>query len=243
MSVVAGWLGGDVRERTSPPAHPRVVLARPAPRREVAAVRRGVRVPRHRAGAPVPGGLPPRDPRVHPQRRRLADRPRPADRVPRGRAGGHRHRQVRRPCRGHRVALVPGRRRRGAGVRRQNRAGDDRHHAAGRGVRRVLARVAEPDRRRRPHRAEAALLRGQLHAAQPRHRDRRHRRRPLRRRRATGHLPADLPGRRGDASCPSSTCCSFRCATWPDARSTTATTSRRRPSPTSRCCAGRRSRG
>ena len=92
--------------------------------------------------------------------------------------------------------LVAGRR--GAGVRRQNRAGDDRDHAAGRGVRRVLARLAEPDRRRRPHRAAAALLRGQLHPAQPRHRDRRHHRRPLRRRRATGHLPADLPGRRGD---------------------------------------------
>src|SRR6478752_4224515 len=65
----------------------------------------------------------------------------------------------------------------------------------GLGVRRLVARIPEPDRGRCPQRAAATVLRGQLHAAQPRHRDRRDPRWPVRRRRAAGHLPGGLTRR------------------------------------------------
>src|SRR3990170_985112 len=65
LSVRAGTLRTDEQQ----PHWPAGVLARPAPRRPAAAVDRGHRVRRHRLGAAVPGGLPPRGSGLRPQRR------------------------------------------------------------------------------------------------------------------------------------------------------------------------------
>ena len=89
------------------------------------------------------------------------------------------------------------RRRRRAGLRPDAAGGRARGLAPGHRLGNRLAGVAEPDRGGRAVRAAAALLRRQLHPAQPRHRDRRHHRRALRRRERPRHLPADLPRRRG----------------------------------------------
>ena len=107
-----------------------------------------------------------------------------------------------------------------------------RDHPAGRGggaldqrhrLRHVLAGLAERRRVGDPQPAAAALLRGQLHPAQPRHRDRWRGRRLLRRRR-----PTPARSRRSTSPTPSPTsprCCSSsaRCATSPARSSSTAT--------------------
>ena len=79
----------------------------------------------------------------------------------------------------------------------------------------IVAGLAEPDRDGDPPRAAPALLRGELHPAQPRHRDRRHHRRLLRRRLRRAHLPDDLPRRRRSPTSPRCCSCSSRCGTWP----------------------------
>ena len=90
-----------------------------------------------------------------------------------------------------------------------------------------------------PQRAAPALLRGQLHPHQPRHRYRRHHRRLLRRRRRPR-----APSRRSTSPTPRPTSprccsCSARSGTWPaGSRSPTTTTPLRWA--TSRCCAARR---
>ena len=82
-------------------------------------------------------------------------------------------------------------------LRRVGVAGGARAGAAGHRLRAVVAGLPEPDRRGRAERPAAALLRRQLHPAQPRHRHRRRRRRLLRRRRPGRDLPGDLRRRRG----------------------------------------------
>ena len=103
----------------------------------------------------------------------------------------------------------------------------------------IVAGLAEPDRDGDPPAAAPALLRRQLHPAQPRHRHRRHHRRLLRRRRRPRDLPGDLPRRRRVATSPRCCSCSARCGTSPaGSRSSTTTTPPRWA--TSRCCAARR---
>ncbi len=177
-------------------AHPPLVLARPAPRGQAAAVGGGVRVHRHRPGAAVPRRLPARGPRVRPGRRRAAARPVAAGRVPGHRAGRRGDRPVRRAPDPDGRAGPPGRVQRAPGLRRDAAGGGVRADAVRHRLRRHLAGLPDHDRDGRPGGAAAALLRRQLHAAQPRHRDRRHRRRVRRRRRPAGDVPVHLPRRR-----------------------------------------------
>ena len=146
---------------------------------------------------PVQRGLPPRGARLHAQRRRAAARAATAD----GAAGRRARRLGDRPAR---RPADPARRAGAAGRsatccwRSPPPARSPRWRSSLNGIafgmswpawQSVVASVIPPA-------AAPALLRRQLHPAQPRHRHRRRGRRLLRRRRRRPHLPGDLPRRR-----------------------------------------------
>ena len=120
-----------------------------------------------------------------------------AGRPARGGADRRAHRPHRTAPGRRRVAAHPDRRVHHAGLGDHRAPGGHRLHAARVLRRHHLARHPDPDRHDHPEPPAAALLRRQLHAAQPRHRDRRHPRRPLRRRHPAGDVRRHLPHRRG----------------------------------------------
>ena len=85
----------------------------------------------------------------------------------------------------------------GAGLRHHRARVRAGLHPARHQLRRGLARLQRPDGEHRLRPAAHPVLRHQLRAGQPRHRDRRHRQRVPHQRRPARHVHRDLPRRRG----------------------------------------------